>query len=347
MHVLQVLVCLLAAAVLESTQQESACIYILCRDSDLGSLKSTLKVFEERFNSKYKYPYVVVNNEIFSDTFKEEVKELVDRVEFGVVPTEHWEFPPWINVATAQKQMKEMEKTGVIYGGLESYRHMCRFFSGFFYKHPLVQKYQYYWRVEPGTVLECDVNYDVFEFMRTQKKKYGFVISLHEYISTIPTLWKTVKRFISDYNTLYKKGSFWSLMEPENLHRFITDEVFDKYNLCHFWSNFEIGDFALFRSPKYQLYFDYLDKAGGFFYERWGDAPVHTIAAALFLKRSEIHYFDDIGYTHPPFTYCPTPSVRKSVCRCNDAISTEVVIPACINLYKTIRLFDQEPGRSG
>jgi hypothetical protein len=48
-------------------------------------------------------------------------------------------------------------------------------------------------------------------------------------------------------------------------------------------------------------YFDYLDKAGGFFYERWGDAPVHSIAAALFLPFEKIHYFYDIGYRHEPF----------------------------------------------
>jgi hypothetical protein len=36
-------------------------------------------------------------------------------------------------------------------------------------------------------------------------------------------------------------------------------------------------------------------KEGGFFYERWGDAPVHSLAAALFLKPEEIHFFQDIG----------------------------------------------------
>jgi len=45
-------------------------------------------------------------------------------------------------------------------------------------------------------------------------------------------------------------------------------------------------------------YFEHLDKAGGFFYERWGDAPVHSIAASLFLPRSQIHFFNDIAYVH-------------------------------------------------
>lgn len=59
-------------------------------------------------------------------------------------------------------------------------------------------------------------------------------------------------------------------------------------------------------------YFEHLDKAGGFYYERWvgapddsadvqGDAPVHSIGASLFAKKEQIHFFDDIGYRHEPF----------------------------------------------
>jgi hypothetical protein len=48
-------------------------------------------------------------------------------------------------------------------------------------------------------------------------------------------------------------------------------------------------------------FFEYLDQQGGFYYERWGDAPVHSIGAALFAKKDQIHFFDDIGYRHEPF----------------------------------------------
>jgi hypothetical protein len=58
-----------------------------------------------------------------------------------------------------------------------------------------------------------------------------------------------------------------------------------------------------FRGEAYQAYFDYLDSKGGFYYERWGDAPVHSIAAALFLPKDRIHIFDEIGYeVGSPFT---------------------------------------------
>lgn len=317
--------------------KESACIFILCRNSDIGGLKETIRRFEDNFNRKFKYPYLVVNNEIFTEEFKREFQSLTENtVEFGKVPESHWSYPPWIDKNKASLHRNAL-KDKLIYGGSESYRHMCRYFSGFFFLHPLSMKYKYYWRVEPDTKIHCKIDYDVFEFMRTNKKKYGFTITLHEYPLSISSLWSTVQRFVSNYNTFYKEGEFWSIFHPANLHRFITDEMYTRYNMCHFWSNFEIGDFSLFRNTKYEKFFDYLDRSGGFFYERWGDAPIHSIAASLFLDKDEIHYFEDIGYTHPPFTHCPKPSLQRTTCSCTPSESVDIKMPLCINLYRKIR----------
>jgi len=85
------------------------------------------------------------------------------------------------------------------------------------------------------------------------------------------------------------------------------------------WSNFEIGSLEWLRSKAYTDFFESLDQDGGFFYERWGDAPVHSIAAGLMLKKEDIHFFNDIAYYHVPFTHCPTgDKVRQDLkCHCN------------------------------
>lgn len=85
------------------------------------------------------------------------------------------------------------------------------------------------------------------------------------------------------------------------------------------WSNFEIGSLKWLRSQAYIDFFDSLDKDGGFFYERWGDAPVHSIAAGIMLKKEEIHFFNDIAYYHVPFTHCPTGEKLRTElqCHCN------------------------------
>jgi alpha 1,2-mannosyltransferase len=71
------------------------------------------------------------------------------------------------------------------------------------------------------------------------------------------------------------------------------------------WSNFEIGDLNFWRGEAYMKYFEHLDSKGGFYYERWGDAPVHSIGAGLFASKDQIHFFNDIGYKHDPFMHCP------------------------------------------
>jgi alpha 1,2-mannosyltransferase len=64
-------------------------------------------------------------------------------------------------------------------------------------------------------------------------------------------------------------------------------------------------------------YFNFLDRNGGFFYERWGDAPVHSVAASLMLKKDEIHFFNDIAYFHVPFTHCPTGEDLRMKLKCH------------------------------
>ncbi|KAF0483981.1 glycosyltransferase family 15 protein [Gigaspora margarita] len=182
---------------LKNVSRVNAVIIVLVRNKELHELRETMRYFEDRWNKKYNYPYVFLNDEEFTQEFKILTKQMThSETYYGLIPKEMWDYPPWINQTKAAEIRKEMEDQKIIYGGSESYRHMCRFNSGFFFRHELIQKYDYYWRLEP-------------------------------------------------------------------------------------------------------------DQAGGFYYERWGDAPVHSIALAMFLEKSQIHFFNDIAYMHPPFQHCP------------------------------------------
>jgi len=227
---------------------------------------------------------------------------------YGKIPVEQWSVPAYIDEKRASKARAEMEAKGVLYGGSVPYRHMCRFESGFFFRHPLLDNYDYYWRVEPSVEFYCDIDYDPFRFMQDNGKKYGWTLSLYEYPATVPTLWDTVKEFIKAYPEHIAKNNFMD---------WISDDQGERYNLCHFWSNFEIGDLNLWRSQAYLDFFKFLDDTGNFFYERWGDAPVHSIAVALLANKNEIHWFRDIGYKHNPFTHCPEEKNLQLKCTCD------------------------------
>ncbi|CDO71226.1 Glycosyltransferase Family 15 protein [Trametes cinnabarina] len=328
-------------------RRANATFVFLARNGDLGGVVTSMKQVEDRFNKEFQYPYVFLNEEPFSDEFKERVQTLTDsKIEFGLIPKEDWVQPEWIDEERAAAARKKMADDKVIYGGSVPYRNMCRFNSGFFYRHELLHKYKYYWRVEPDVTFFCDLHYDPFLLMQDQKKVYGFTISLYEYPATIPTLWDSVKEFIKENP---------DLVEPDNAMKFISDDEGNSYNNCHFWSNFEIGDLDFWRGEAYSKFFDFLDKKGGFYYEvsnitvglcerqadqvlqRWGDAPVHSIGAALFAKKDQIHFFNDIGYRHNPFQHCPQGELhKKGKCWCDPKDNFDYEWYSCLKHYDAL-----------
>ncbi|KAF3910709.1 hypothetical protein ABW21_db0208125 [Orbilia brochopaga] len=298
--------------------KEKASFVMLIRNNELEDALQSMKQIEDRFNHRFHYPWTFLNDVPFTAEFvRETTKRASGKTDYGLIPKDHWSIPDRIDQVKMRAAMKQMEEAKVIYGGSLSYRHMCRFNSGFFWRHKLLDQYEWYWRVEPGIGFYCDVDYDPFEFMRTSGKKYGFTITLPEYKSTIPSLWgQTLKFMKANPSYLNSNSSLQYLLEDQDQGKSLDSVPAPEYNGCHFWSNFEIASLDLWRSEAYRKYFDHLDQAGGFFYERWGDAPVHSIAAALFLGTQEIHHFADMGYMHIPWSRCPQPSEFHKYAKC-------------------------------
>jgi len=149
-----------------------------------------------------------------------------------------------------------------------------------------------------------------------------------EYVQTIPTFWDTVLEFTKE-NPQY--------IAQNNAMGFLSDTGGTSYNLCHFWSNFEIADMNLWRGEAYAKYFDHLEASGGFYYERWGDAVVHTVAAGLFQSKDQIHFFKDIGYQHDFFSHCPAGADwTKGKCSCNPKENFDFTRFSCLGKWLTL-----------
>ncbi|KAI0630595.1 glycosyltransferase family 15 protein [Trametes polyzona] len=311
-----------------STRRANAVLLMLARNSDVEGAVSSIKELESRFNKRFQYPWLFLNEVPFSDEFKEKVSAVTSGTpQFGLIPPEHWYQPDWIDEDIASKNRAQADKDGVPYGGSLAYRNMCRFNSGFFYRHPMVLPYKWYWRVEPDVHFPCNINYDPFLLMEDTKKVYGFTITPLEWPLTIPTLWDTVTEFITKHP---------QYLAPHNSMDYLSDDGGKTYNRCHFWSNFEIADMEFWRGEAYSKFFEHLESKGGFYYERWGDAPVHSIGAALFAERNQIHFFDDIGYLHYPLQHCPRdPSVRQALeCVCDPNGSYDYRDESCLRKWE-------------
>ncbi|KZP01849.1 glycosyltransferase family 15 protein [Calocera viscosa TUFC12733] len=325
----------------ELLPRENGTILLLVREADLPQLLPTLRNFEHRFNARFRYPYVLLSapdEPPFSAHFRAKIAEAVHpgaTLEFGTVPREHWRIPDWLDEEEVRQGFAKQAAKGVQYGGREGYHHMCRFYSGLFARHELLQKYEWYWRLEPGVRFYCSVTYDPFRFLAQRNQTYGFVITLIDDLNTLPSLFPTVERYVQesgtvptdmwDFFTRAKNGqkgysaSFpplpfllaapcLSLLKLEGKYLPVNADR------CHFWTNFEIGHLPFFRSQPYQDLFDALDRSGGFYTERWGDAPVRTIALGLLEGADKVHYFEDFAYRHDWFMHCPE---RKELgCEC-------------------------------
>ncbi|KFY81114.1 hypothetical protein V499_00108 [Pseudogymnoascus sp. VKM F-103] len=322
----------------------NAAFVVLARNKELEGVIQSIKSIERHFNRWYHYPYVFLNDGDFNSTFKETVQNYTSSsVEFGKIDPSMWGFPDWIDPRVAKEGIAKQGDAAIMYGGMESYHSMCRFYSGFFYKHELLQKYEWYWRLEPEIKYFCDITYDPFQKMIENNKTYGFTIAVKELKETVPNIFRYASAYMRT-NNIKSKGLWEMFVEPDpegpkkkrpedtpGYKPPIPEPILrkgsslpdvdpeamegEKYNMCHFWSNFEIASLSWFRSKEYEDFFQMMDRSGGFWMERWGDAPIHSLAAGALLSPSQVHYFRDFGYRHTTIQHCPANAPARQLKR--------------------------------
>nr|POF26149.1 o-glycoside alpha-1,2-mannosyltransferase like 4 [Quercus suber] len=300
---------------------------MLARNSDQHAAVQAMRTLEQRFNLHHQYPVIFLNDESWSSSFTDALsREVSGEVHFETIPSHMWGFREGTTEAEksrAKVNMADMESKGIPYAGLEQYHHMCRFHSGFFYDHPALESYDWYWRVEPDARFTCDIPYDPFAEMLANNKTYGYTMTLWEIGSTAPSLFRAIDEYRIARNI--SASRLWTAMHEASWAPYPLRHTVmpffpsrtgkgDRWNFCHYWSNFEIADLAFYRSREYRDLFAHLDAAGGFHLERWGDAAVHSLALALLVEPEKVHYFGDMGYKHAGFQHCP---IDSGGCNCD------------------------------
>ena len=138
---------------------------------------------------------------------------------------------------------------------------------------------------------------DPFIAMEKANKTYGFTLFVKELKETVPNIFRYAAAYKNN-NNLTSKGLWELFLEPKSTpqddqfedelnQKPLPDEIEkidpaagtlppidgeamegETYNMCHFWSNFEIARLDWFRSKEYQEFFDTMDRSGGFWMER-------------------------------------------------------------------------------
>lgn len=175
------------------------------------------------------------------------------------------------------------------------YHHMCRFHAKSVYEQPILGRLQYVWRLDDHSFITRQISYDIFREMRDRRIQYGFKNVVRDGQRCVIGLWPAVNNYMRQRSIIPKFK--WP-----------------RYRI--FYNNFEISDLDVWRSPQYRDYIDFIDRLGGIYYHRWGDAPIKTIAVTLFLFKNYTHHFKDIGYIHG----------RRDMLRWKDAMQKQGVM---------------------
>ncbi|KAJ7573420.1 nucleotide-diphospho-sugar transferase [Mycena floridula] len=265
-----------------------------------------LRNVEDRFNRRLGYPYVLfmVEGEFeeLSEIDKKKIEWVTEgRATFAAVPHSQWDVPETLDHDKVEASLKNI-------GFSHGYRAMCRFYSGFFWKHPSLASYDWLWRLDTDIQFHCDP-YDPVQRVIDANAKYAFIQVSYDVEWVQPSLASNVSAFLGSIQDANHEF-VWNDV-PRALRGNATNSQWTRRCM---YNNFEISHRSVWESELYTRFFTFLDKAGGFFYERWSDSPVHSFGVSMSLKKEEVVQFKDMGYQHQGWEYdCPAES---SLCTC-------------------------------
>lgn len=157
------------------------------------------------------------------------------------------------------------------------YKHMCRFFSVEIY--PLLEEYQYYWRLDDDCFLHGELNFDPFEKLADSDCLYGYVrekIEGH----------KLTRETLPEFSRKYLEA-----VHPEKVNDVDVSAL-------NYYNNFHVSSVAFWSRPEVVNFLGSVDESGGIYKYRWGDSTIQAIAVRMFSEPEQRMKFEEVRYEH-------------------------------------------------
>ena len=268
--------------------------YLIGRRSEhYLDLIDSLIALELHFLSRFPYPVIIFHEGLGPDEM-ERLRLIYEQVVFHRLDRSFL-FPP---------DHIDQSKVPSMIGGHATvgYRHMCRFFSGTMFRYPLLAAYDWFWRLDSDSFILGPLSFDPFRRMAEGGQVYGYMGlgREDEYLTT--GLWSAT----TDYMLAHGITSPPALLRPHLESVAASPSLpLGSWDRSYYYTNFEIGNLSFFRSEAYQSYFRHLDSEGGFYYYRWGDAPIRLLGVSIHASAGSVYRFDDLPYSHKVYVVLP------------------------------------------
>ncbi|KAJ2485940.1 hypothetical protein IWW47_005526, partial [Coemansia sp. RSA 2052] len=98
-------------------QRVNGAIIALVRNSELDGLRKSIRMFEDRFNRRFKYPYVLLNDQNFTQEFRDGIAAITNNeVRYGILDSDLWGYSSSVTPERTTKKLEE-NKNRYLYGG--------------------------------------------------------------------------------------------------------------------------------------------------------------------------------------------------------------------------------------
>jgi hypothetical protein len=186
-----------------------------------------------------------------------------------------------------------------------SYYDMCRFFTLMLPNHPLLTLFSFYWRLDAHSyIFGPNPIEDPFEIMQKQQIQYAYIMANEEADHYDTALWLLFQHFLNDH-----------CLKPSTALRKTQRNWFGRYSHAIIFTNFAIANVSLFRDhSQIRAWLHTVDRSGGIYRYRWGDAPIHTLALTQFIERDQIVRLRYFGYMHRREYVCAN-GIEGNLCK--------------------------------
>lgn len=259
-------------------------VMVVLKQGEIDRNIKFLNALDKRFNNKYHYPVAIFGYNLdvsIRQELRAATNSSLEFYELDSIGAE--DVPEWIN----RKDVREFADCGYNDDSVADrarYRYLANEAQAI-----LAKKYDWIWRMGSNSELLEDVKFDPFLKLASEGKKFGYITAIKDDQRCVKGLWNAVRDFVQIENI---QPTFLDLLPEQSV----------------FFNGFHIYHTSLWISDEYHKLFDYLDHKGGFFYSRWTDANVQTLALSLFTPSEQVHRFIDIGFRDAPIIEIRTTS---------------------------------------
>lgn len=298
----------------ENLRPKAAIIYLL--NPKKCCVIDSIQLLFENFNRQFRYPVKILHEtDITSEAIVEMLKPVLKQDEITLLSTHLIEFsmPPNMTQErfsqfreTAEPPLDKLKRFKI------GYSHMIRFFFREIFNRADMKEIEYFWRLDTDSYVTSAITYDLFQHMKDNNHKYGFMGSSFDPLKVTVGMPELFQNYMDTHNDVSERVS-------RNLHLWkngthLKGEYKKMTGVWPFrtsqpiiYNNFEIVHVPTFKSNSFERFIDAVDKTNNIYWMRWGDAALRFFEIMAFLDvEKDIHCFvSDFGYKHQNYKSLP------------------------------------------